>query len=103
LATSRLKQLLDELKASPQDVRRLQDVATEYQREGNPSAAAGYLVIAAELWALDGMLLKAIALAKKATDLAPGHVEALKHLVEWHEQLGLFPEAQAWREKLPAG
>lgn len=103
MATSPLEKLLAELRASPRDLGRLLELAQTYEHTGKPAAAARTYVVLADLWALDGDLVRSIALTKRAAQLMPGNVEALRKLVAWHEQLGLEEEAAEWRLRLPGG
>jgi len=98
----RLAQLLKELAEHPRDATLLAKVAELLQRLGDKKAGATYYALLADVYAMDGYLMKAVAVAKQALKLDPKNTGLHQKLAKWHLALGLEPEAALYLQGVAA-
>lgn len=88
-----LAELLAQLATRPTDVRLLMKAAEAEHKLGLLAQAAGHYALAAERYAEEGFLLKAVAVNKIAFGLAPGSAALLEAEAGYYAQLELVPDA----------
>ncbi|MGB8930587.1 MAG: tetratricopeptide repeat protein, partial [Anaeromyxobacteraceae bacterium] len=81
------------LAEDPKDVRIVLKVGELHQKLRNDAAAAEAFRRVAEIYSDQGFFLKAVAVFKQASKLAPGDLEVNEKLAALNQQLGLMSEA----------
>src|SRR4051812_27965582 len=88
-----LDDVLENLKARPTDVRLLMKAAEAEHKLGLPEDASKHYALAAERYAEEGFLLKAVAVNKIAFGFAPTSPELLEAEAGYYAQLELISDA----------
>ena len=83
------------IKDDPKDLTVLNTIGDLYMRVGQTEHATHYFKKVGEQYAQDGFTVKAIAIYKKLSRLAPANTENLNRLAELYTQQGLFNDARA--------
>jgi tetratricopeptide (TPR) repeat protein len=76
------------------DLTVLNTIGDLYARLGQPDRATSYFRRVGEIYAADGFTVKAIAMYKKLTKLAPNSIEGLQKLADLYTQQGLYNDAR---------
>ncbi|MGI9100815.1 MAG: tetratricopeptide repeat protein [Terriglobales bacterium] len=82
------------VKEDPKDLTVLNTIGDLYARLGQSDNATKYFRRVGDAYAADGFTVKAIAMYKKLTKLAPNSVEGLQRLAELYTQQGLYNDAR---------
>jgi tetratricopeptide (TPR) repeat protein len=83
------------VKVEPRDLTVLNTIGDLYARLGNGGEASTYFKKVAEAYAGDGFTVKAIAMYKKLTKVAPSETDCLLKLAELYSQQGLYNDARS--------
>lgn len=95
-----LDKLRLELEAKPTDTKLLLDVAAMLKARGATGEAVDHLMRAANGLSEAGFALKAVAIAKQVSQLAPKSLEAYEFLAQRYEQLKLREELRGALKQL---
>ncbi|HUS18800.1 MAG TPA: tetratricopeptide repeat protein [Terriglobales bacterium] len=82
-------------KEEPKDLTVLNTIGDLYSRIGNTDHAVNYFRRVGDAYATQGFTVKAIAMYKKLTKLAPGNAENTQKLAELYTVQGLYNDARA--------
>jgi tetratricopeptide (TPR) repeat protein len=82
-------------KEDPKDLTVLNTIGDLYSRVGSNEQAVLYFRRVGDAYATQGFTVKAIAMYKKLTKLAPGHLENTQKLAELYTVQGLYNDARA--------
>ncbi len=82
------------VKEDPKDLTVLNTIGDLYARLGQVDNATKYFRRVGDAYAADGFTVKAIAMYKKLTKLAPSSIEGLQKLAELYTQQGLYNDAR---------
>jgi len=83
------------VKEDPKDLTVLNTIGDLYARLGKSEQALHYFKIVGDAYAAGGFTVKAIAMYKKLTKLAPSAVDAIMKLAELYTQQGLYNDARS--------
>src|SRR5262249_15123319 len=81
-------------KEDPKDLTVLNTIGDLYSRIGQNDRAASAFKRVGDAYASDGFTVKAIAMYKKLTKMAPGATDAVVRLAELYTQQGLYNDAR---------
>jgi len=82
------------VKEDPKDLTVLNTIGDLYARLGQIDRATAFFRRVGDAYAADGFTVKAIAMYKKLTKLAPNSLEALQKLADLYTQQGLYNDAR---------